>query len=415
MYQDRSITPTEAPPLGTREFIALVASLMAMTALGIDSMLPALGAIVGDLGVADANDQQWVIAIFMFGFAAGQLLWGPLSDRFGRRPILLLTLFLGAATDAVAAFAQSFELLLMARFVAGIAVASSRVVAVALVRDCFAGRAMARIMSLAFIVFMAAPVLAPTVGTLVLLVAPWRAIFIVLALCAGLALVWIWARLPETLPVAARQPLSPGGLARSAVTVVGERFSIGYSLAMGLVSMGLFGFINSIPQVLDQAFGAGERLPLVFAAVASTMAAANYFNSRIVMRFGTRLISHVALLGLIVTSVLHLVLMTAGLDTLWSFIVVQAVLMGCFGLASSNFGAMAMDNMGGIAGMASSVQGFIATGIGALGGIVIGQAFDGTAAPLYVGLLVSGVSALAVVLVTERGRLFRAHHGSRPA
>lgn len=402
------VTPSSIAPLGPREFVALVACMMAMTALGIDSMLPALPAIGEAFALANANDQQWVIAVFMFGFAGGQLLWGPLSDRFGRRPILLLTLTLGAIFNAVAAFSVSYELLLAARFASGVAVASSRVVTVALVRDCFSGRAMARVMSLAFLVFMAAPVLAPAVGTLVMLVAPWRWIFWLLAAASALTLAWVSLRLPETLHAEDRLPLSASRLARGAKFALTERISIGYTTAMACASAGLFGFINSIPQVLDVVFDAADRLSLVFACVAGLMAAANLLNSRIVMRYGTRRISHSALLGFIFFALVHLGFAFSGAETLWSFVIVQALMMGCFGLSTANFGAMAMDNMGHIAGTASSIQGFISTAGGAIGGILIGQAFDGTTIPLYLGFLLGGVAALVAVLVTERGRLFRA-------
>lgn len=404
------VTPSSTAPLGPREFVALIACMMAMTALGIDSMLPALPAIGETFALANPNDQQWVIAVFMFGFAGGQLLWGPLSDRFGRRPILLITLALGGIFNAIAAFSASYELLLAARFASGVAVASSRVVTVALVRDCFSGRAMARVMSLAFIVFMAAPVLAPTVGTLVMLVAPWRWIFWLLAAAAAATLAWVSLRLPETLHAEDRLPLSLTRLAHGTKFALTERTSIGYTIAMACVSAGLFGFINSISQVLDVVFGAADRLAIVFASVAGLMACANLLNSRIVMRFGTRLISHVALLGFIFFSIVHLGFALSGAETLWSFVIVQALMMGCFGLSTANFGAMAMDNMGAIAGTASSVQGFISTAGGAIGGILIGQAFNGTTIPLYSGFLIGGLMALGAVLVTEHGRLFRAHH-----
>jgi MFS transporter, DHA1 family, multidrug resistance protein len=401
------VTPSSIAPLGPREFVVLVACMMAMTALGIDSMLPALPAIGDTFQLINPNDQQWVIAVFMFGFAGGQLLWGPLSDRYGRRPILLITLALGGIFNAIAAFSPSYDLLLAARFASGLAVASSRVVTVALVRDCYAGRAMARVMSLAFIVFMAAPVLAPTVGTLVMLVAPWRWIFWLLAAASALTLAWVSLRLPETLHAEDRLPLSLTRLRRGAWFALTERTSIGYTIAMAFVSAGLFGFINSISQILDVAFDAGDKLSIVFASVAGLMAAANLLNSRIVMRFGTRRISHLALLGFIFFAIVHLGFAFSGAETLWSFVIVQALMMGCFGLSTANFGAMAMDNMGHIAGTASSVQGFIGTAGGALGGILIGQAFNGTTIPLYLGFLLGGLAALVAVLVTEGGRLFR--------
>ena len=186
-------------PIPFGEFVALAAALMALTALGIDSMLPALPAIGDSLGVANPNDRQFVITSFLIGFAVAQLAHGPLSDRFGRRPILGVSLLIAVVTNLLAAAAGSFTLLLIARFVAGMAVAGARVVTVAMVRDCFAGRPMARVMSLVFVVFMAAPVLAPAFGQIVLLFAPWRWIFVGIATVAGIVLAWFWARMPETL------------------------------------------------------------------------------------------------------------------------------------------------------------------------------------------------------------------------
>ncbi|PCD04184.1 MFS transporter [Sphingomonas spermidinifaciens] len=396
-------------PIPFGEFVALAAALMALTALGIDSMLPALPAIGDSLGVSNPNDRQFVITSFLIGFAVAQLAHGPLSDRFGRRPILGVSLLIAVAMNLAAAAAGSFTLLLAARFVAGMAVAGARVVTVAMVRDCFAGRPMARVMSLVFVVFMAAPVLAPAFGQIVLLFAPWRWIFVGIATVAGLVLAWFWVRMPETLDPDQRSPLRPGPILAGFARVCRDRMAVGYTLGATLLSGGLFGFINSIQQIMADLFGAAEWLTVVFACVAGTMALANFMNSRIVMRFGTRLISHSALTGLILIAAVHLGVGLMGLESLPVFIVLQALLMACFGLAASNFSAMAMENMGGIAGLASSFQGFVSTLGGALIGAAIGQAFDGTTVPLYGGFLLMGVIAFAVVAVAERGRMFRPH------
>ncbi|WP_331709258.1 MULTISPECIES: multidrug effflux MFS transporter [unclassified Sphingomonas] len=394
-------------PIPMREFVALSAALMALTALGIDSMLPALPAIGDSLGVANPNDRQFVITSFLVGFACAQLFHGPLADRFGRRPVLAGSLILGAVTNVLAAMSGSFTLLLIARFVSGMAVAGARVVTVAMVRDCFAGRAMARVMSLVFVVFMAAPVLAPAFGQFVLLFAQWRWIFGGLALVITLVLAWYWLRMPETLDPANRVPLEPMRIAANYRQVAIDRYSFGYTLAAALISGGLFGFINSIQQIMDVIFGRPELLTLTFACVAGTMALANFTNSRIVLRFGTRRISHGALIGMITIAAIHWAVAVTGNETLASFIILQAMLMGCFGLAASNFSAMAMENMGRIAGSASALQGFASTLIGAILGALIGQRFDGTTVPLYGAFVLLGLAALGVVFAAERGRLFR--------
>lgn len=398
------VRPTAMPGFG--EFVAMIAALMAMTALAIDSMLPALPDIGASFGVANDNDRQWVIAIFLFGFGVMQLAFGTLSDRFGRKPVLAWGYALYVLFTLGCAISQSFEMLLAARFMSGAALAVSRSLAVAIVRDRFAGRQMARVMSLAFIVFMAAPILAPGVGQLILFVAPWRWIFFALAIAGAAVMLWVGLRLPETLAPEHRLPLSWRRLGAAWRRAASERFSIGYTLALTMLQGALFGFITSAQQVFFDVFRHPLWFTPVFACIAGTMAFANWQNSRIVVRLGTRFVSHSALIGYIGFAALHLFVAASGWETIYSFALLQALTMGCFGLASANFGAMAMENMGAVAGSASSVQGFVALCGAAAIGISIGQAFDGSVVPLVAGFLICGILALAIVFITERRRLF---------
>jgi DHA1 family bicyclomycin/chloramphenicol resistance-like MFS transporter len=397
----------DQPPLGFVEFVGLVAGLLALTALGIDSMLPALPAIGDSLGVTAANDRQFIITAFLIGFAVSQLAYGPLADRYGRKPVLGTALLAYVACNLLAAISGSFELLLVARVAGGAAAGGARVITVALVRDCYSGRAMARVMSLSFIVFLSAPVLAPTFGQMILLVGSWRWIFGGIALVSAMIGLWFWLRMPETLHAADRQPIEFQRLRHACWTVLSDRCALGYTLATAALTGALFGFIGSVQQVMFDVFKRPELLTVVFAAVAGTMAVGSLINARLVMRLGTRRISHTALVALILLSAVHLAVTLAGLETLWTFAILQALMMASFGLATSNFSAMAMENMGAIAGTASSVQGFVSTLVGALLGALIGQLFDGSTVPLYLGFLVLGLVALVAVFVTERGRMFR--------
>ena len=405
---DAAVEPAGAP-IGFAEFVALIAALMALGALGIDSMLPALPAIGEALGVTLENSRQLVITAFVIGFGVAQLAHGPLADRYGRRTVLIWALAAYAVANVAAALAGSFVLLLVVRALGGAAVAATRVATVAIVRDCYHGRAMAKVMSIAFMVFMVVPVLAPTFGQAVLLFGDWRLIFWMVAGLTLAVLTWFILRMPETLAVADRQPISAARILSGWRTTLTNRWSLGYTLATTALMSALYGYINSIQQIMFDTFRLPAMLVFVFAGTAATMALANLLNSRIVMRIGTRRISHSAMVALTVLAGIHLALILGGYENIYAFSVLQALTMACFGLATSNFSAMAMEDMGRIAGTASSVQGFLSVTAGAIFGAIIGQSFDGTTAPMVTGFLVAGLFSLAFVTVTERGRLFRSH------
>ncbi len=391
---------------GFPEFVCLIAAMMALNALAIDSMLPALPAIGEALGVASENSRQWVITSYLLGFGVAQLVYGPLTDRYGRKPILLLGLGLYIAFSAAAALAPTFETLILARVGAGLGAAALRVLAVSIVRDRYSGRQMARVMSLSFLVFLGVPIVAPAMGQLILTVAPWPWIFGVLGLAATAYLVWAYLRLPETLAEADRMPIRFGRISAAFQEAVTNRISIGYTLAMTAITGALFAFINSSQQIFFDVFQAPQLFTTVFACIAGGIAVASLLNARLVEALGSRLISHVALLGFIAMGGVHALVTLSGHETIWTFAILQGLTMFCFGLIAGNFGSMAMEPMGHIAGTASSAQGFIQTVFGSLIGFFIGQQFDGTVVPMTVGITSCGLLALMFVLLAERGRLF---------
>lgn len=401
------MTPHPAPAgMHPREFVAFIAAVMAVNALGVDLMLPALADIGSELAVTAANHRQWVITVYMLGFGAGQLVYGPLADRFGRRPILIATLAGFVAASVFAASSETFAALLGARLLQGLMSASTRVLAVAIVRDGSSGRQMARTMSIAQMIFFIVPIMAPTLGQGLLAFGPWRFIFYALGGFAAFVLAWALLRLPETLAPAQRRAISLEALRQSYRITLTNRFSLGYAVAASLTFGGIIAFVSSAQQIFVDEFGAGDRFTLLFALCAFAMGFASFANSRLVERLGTRLISQTAVLVLIVLSLTHLVVIEIGWETLPSYIVFQALSMTCIGLCGSNFGAMAMEPVGHIAGTASSVQGFI-TSVGAvMVGSAIGQSYSGTTLPLAIGYLCIGLAVLAIVWIIE-GRLFR--------
>jgi DHA1 family bicyclomycin/chloramphenicol resistance-like MFS transporter len=398
---------------GIREFIALMAALMAANALAIDAMLPALPAIGAALDVTEDNRRQLIITAYLLGFGAAQLVYGPVSDRFGRKPVLIASLLAYGIFAVVAGLATSFPLLLAARTMQGVAAAGTRVLVVSIVRDRFQGALMARVMSIAFIVFMLVPILAPTFGQAVLLASSWRYIFILLGVYGMAVLVWMLLRLPETLDPANRRPLSLAKIREAVGVTLTNRLSIGNTVALTLVVGGLFAFINSIQQIVFDVFGRPHIMPLVFACIAGPMALASYLNSRLVERLGSRRIMLVALQLFAGIAALHLAISLAFGEDLVVFIILQALTMACFGLMSANMSAVAMQPLGHIAGTASSVQGVITTIGGALIGLAVGQQFNHSTIPLHVGFTLCGLSGLVVALWANRAQPESASAGGR--
>ena len=349
---------TDAAPARTKgpgfpEFVCMIALMMALNALAIDSMLPALPDIGNALGVTRENDRQWVITAYLLGFGGAQILYGPLADRFGRKPVLLIGVGVYVLFGVLAAFAPTFDTLILARVGQGLGSAATRVLAVSIVRDRYEGRTMARVMSLSFLVFLGVPIIAPSLGQLILMVGEWREIFGVLALSGAALLIWTGLRLPETLHPEDRLPISVSRLADAYRQVLTSRIGMGYTLAMTAITGALFGFINSSQQIFFDIFKAPTLFPMIFAAIAGGIAVASILNARLVVKLGSRLISHTALIGFTLCGVIHSLVALSGHETIWTFAVIQALTMFCFGFIAGNFGAMAMEPMGHIAGTAA--------------------------------------------------------------
>lgn len=393
---------------GPKETVALLAGLMALNAFAIDAMIPALPDIGSELGVGTENMRQLVVIAYFLGFGVGQIFWGPLADRFGRKPILAAGVALYAGFGLLCGIAGSFELLIAGRIAMGASAAVTRVLVTAMVRDLFEGEEMARVMSLVFMVFMLVPMLAPNIGQAILLVADWRAIFLVLAGYGAAMWLWSFVRLPETLHPEYRQKLHPAWIWKGVRIAARDRLSIGYTLALTAVFGVLTGYISSIQQIVSDVFDAGQLIGIVFAAIAGPMVFASWGNSRVVGRFGLRRTGHCGLIAIVVMTAVHAAVAEYMVEPLWLFILLMQLTFVSFSFTTSNFGTLAMTNMAPIAGTASSFQGVTGTIGGALLGLAIGQSFDGTQLPFLIGCAICGMLGLAIVLWTERGKLFAA-------
>ena len=404
--------------LSRPEFIGLVAALMALNALAIDVMLPALPYMGVALGVTNENERQFVVSAYMIGFGAAQLAYGPITDRFGRRAPLFFGIILYVVCAFLATFAPTFAILLGLRFCQGLGAAATRVIAISVIRDRYSGREMASVMSLAFMVFMAIPIVAPGIGQLILSAGgSWHYIFLLMAGLASAIGVWAWFRLPETLHPEYRRELKLSVIVDGFRAVFTNRVAFFYGLCGMLFFSAMFGFLICTQQIFVGIYGLGPYFPVAFASVALLMAVANFLNSRVVKRFGMRRISHLATLIYIACGATILGLALLGPVNFWAYYLLLIVLQFVFAWATSNMNSLSMEPLGAVAGTAAAVFGFMQTVGGAVIGTLIGQQFNGTLVPNSLAYVVMGLLVLVCVLIAERGKLFGvgAEYQAQPA
>lgn len=377
-------------PLGQTEFIALTAMLFATIAFSIDAMLPAFPEIAAELTPADPNRAQLILTSFVLGMGAGTFLAGPLSDALGRRRVILGGAALYILGAALSAAAQSLEMVLAARVLQGLGAAGPRVVSLAMVRDLYAGRQMARIVSFAMMIFTLVPAVAPLLGSWIIAGFGWRGIFGAFVVFSLVSAGWLALRQPETLPPEARRPLRAGPLRAAAAEVLTNRTILRAIAVLTLGFGALFGTLSSTQQIFDETFGRAESFPWWFALIAILSGSGSFLNSQIVVRLGMRPVVTATLATQTVLALGFGLATAAGLWPDWlAFPVYVAWTVTVFfmaGLTFGNLNALALEPVGHIAGMASSIVGAISTVAAVFVAAPIGLAFDGTPAPLAFGI-----------------------------
>lgn len=395
-------------PLSRRHFTALISMIMALGALAIDVMLPAFDDIREHFGLpADSTRVAQVVTTFLLGMALAQFFYGPLADRFGRKPVLYAGFAIYGLGALGALLAPSLELVLLSRFIWGIGAAGPRVVSVSMVRDYFSGDEMSRVMSYIMAVFLMVPILAPSIGAALIIVFPWQSVFAFgLVMVAAVA---IWARvLPETLDPADRRPIDVRAIYTSTKEVLGNRQTFGYAMAMTMTFAVFSSYLASSERIFGDFYGRADQFPLIFGGIAAVMGAAMLVNANLVERIGAKRITHVSLIGYVFAAlVFNFASLASGGDlAFWAFVSGLAVMVSLHALLIPNFNSIAMLPMGHIAGTASAVIGTVSLAGGALLGAVIDRQYQNSAAPLIISFAAFGVLALLWILWAERWQLF---------
>jgi DHA1 family bicyclomycin/chloramphenicol resistance-like MFS transporter len=362
-------------------------------------MLPALPDIGRELGAKHPNDIQLVVSALIFGLAIGQLFYGPLSDSTGRKPAIFAGTVIFTLGCLLSIFTTHFSVMLVGRFMQGIGAAGPRSVIVALIRDQYTGRAMARMMSAVMAVFIIVPTIAPALGQAILLVAHWRAIFITLMLMGVIAVIWFSIRQPETLAKEFRVDFSFKKIGMATVEICTIRIALGYTLATGLIYGILTAYLNCAQQIFQETYALGRLFPIYMAVLALFQGGASYCNSRIVMHVGMRSLSRRAVNLLIVVTVAYLIIgyRLAGHTPLWVLMVCFSLVFFCLGILFGNLNAISMEPLGHIAGVGAAVVSSLSNLVALLLGVIIARSYDGTTMPLVGGFAI--LSILAAVAI----------------
>lgn len=391
--------------MGKVEFILLMAMMGGVVAFAIDAMLPALPRIGTELSPDALNRAQLIVTSFVFGMGLGTFLVGPLSDAFGRKPVILVGSVVFALAALVAILTPSLELLIVSRIFQGLGVSAARIVSMAMIRDLYAGREMARLMSFVTMVFTLVPAIAPLIGSGIIALAGWRGVFGSFVIFAAIYSLWMSARLIEPLPRAKRQPFRPATLWQAVKEVLSDQTVLLAIAVMTLCFASLFASLSSIQQIMGDTFNRPDEFPYWFGMIALIAGAASLMNAALVMRFGMRWLVSAALGGQVVVCLLALTLLHAGLSQGAQFAIYiawQATVFAMVSLTLGNLTSLAMEPLGHIAGMAASVISGLATVGSVLLAIPIGLAFDGTPVPLILGVLVCTLLGRVIMVRLKR-------------
>lgn len=373
--------------MGRTEFIAMSALMISLVALSIDAMLPVLPQIGHSLGNTDPNDAQWIIGALFLGLGAGQILYGPLSDVFGRKPLIFIGLVIFASGSFISGNSEDFQTMLLGRLLQGLGVAGPRIVMIAMIRDRFSGREMAQVMSFIMAVFILVPAIAPSIGQGISFIADWRAIFWFFICLSAVNILWFSIRQVESLPKVQRSPLSLKNMASGCAEAAKNRTTLFYMLATGMVFTPFVAYLSMAPQVFQQDYALGDWFPLHFALLALAIGGASIVNSKLVMKFGMRRICRVAL-AFAMSCAGGFALVTVFSDrppSLISITIVLYLIFFCMGLLFGNLNALAMEPMGHIAGLAAAFIGFGSTLISVALSPIISQTYTGSPVPLIAG------------------------------
>jgi DHA1 family bicyclomycin/chloramphenicol resistance-like MFS transporter len=384
------------------EFIAIMALLMSLVALSIDGILPALAVIGTDLGVTDTQKHQLLITMIFLGLGFGQLIFGPLSDSYGRKPIIYVGFLVFAIASIICVNTNSYEVLIAGRILQGIGLASPRTLSIAMIRDSYEGDYMAKVMSFIVMIFILVPIIAPTLGQYLMLTYNWQTIFNVQLGLGILVVFWFWKRQPETLAVSKRIPFRTATLNSGFIEFFKHKQAVAFTLISGFITGSFMVYLSTTQHIFEIQYDLGEDFPLIFASLAIGVGFATYLNGVYVVRIGMKRIALVSLAAYCLSSLLYVVLFfNTSNPALWVLLTFFAIQFIAVGFLFGNLRALAMQPIGHIAGVGAAINGFISTVMGVLIASGIGAYVTTTAWPLFLGFSVCGMVSMVIFILNK--------------
>lgn len=388
------------------EFIALMASLMSIVALSIDALLPALPEIAESIGVTNPKDNQLLITMIFLGLGFGQLILGPLSDSFDRKPIVYIGFIIFIIASIICVTTKSFEMMILGRLLQGIGLSSPRSISTSMIRDEFSGDYMAKILSIVVMFFILVPVVAPTLGQLLINFFNWKSIFY-FNLIFGLAIMlWFWLRQPETLSKEKRIPFSKHLFIDGTKEFFKYKQAVAFTIISGFIMGSFMVYLSTSQQIFQEQYNLADMFPYIFASLAISIGLATYLNSQLVVKFGMMRIAYISSLAYATISILYVVLFWSGVNpSIYVLVVFFALQFFAVGFLFGNLRALAMQPLGHIAGIGAALNGFLSTIMAVPIANYIGGFVTDSVLPLFIGFSFFGVLSVLVFMALNRKKM----------
>jgi DHA1 family bicyclomycin/chloramphenicol resistance-like MFS transporter len=385
------------------EFVALMASLMATVALTIDALLPALPTIGNDLGVINTNDNQLIITMIFLGLGVGQLIFGTLSDSFGRKPVVYVGYLVFVLASILCVTTKSFEIMLVGRIFQGIGLSALRTLSISIVRDSYSGDFMAKILSIVVMVFILVPVIAPTLGQFLLHFYSWESIFYVNLIYSSFVMLWFWKRQPETLPKERRIKFTSRLFINGTKEFIKHKEAVAFTLVSGFITGSFMVYLSTSQQIFEQQYNMADMFPYIFASLAISVGLATYMNSAIVEKYGMFRIAYFATIAYASISILFVLLFWTGVNpSIYVLVGFFAMQFFAVGFLFGNLRALAMEPLGHIAGIGAAINGFVSTIMAVPIANYIGSFMNDSVLPIFIGFSLFGFLSLLVFVVLKR-------------